>query len=75
MFGKGASTELYSPANISFPYKAINKALEDGIVAIVPDIDLEPRDQDLLTLASPYPYSYGICTLGRNSEYGYYKPN
>ncbi|KAM0345094.1 hypothetical protein ACHAPU_006980 [Fusarium lateritium] len=44
IFGKGAIKELFSPRNGLFLHTAIKKALELGLVAIVPDIDLEPKD-------------------------------
>ncbi|KAF4457818.1 hypothetical protein F53441_332 [Fusarium austroafricanum] len=47
IFGKGASNELFSPRNGIFLEEAIKKALDQGKVAIVPDIDLDPKDPEL----------------------------
>ncbi|CAG9984344.1 unnamed protein product [Clonostachys byssicola] len=44
IFGQGASKELFQPVNGLFLHRRIEKALKDGLLAIVPDIDLEPVD-------------------------------
>lgn len=44
IFGKGASEELFAPENGLFLHKHIENALNKGLLAIVPDLDLDPAD-------------------------------
>ncbi|KAF7560138.1 hypothetical protein G7046_g4011 [Stylonectria norvegica] len=47
IFGDGASSELFTATNGLFLHFHIEKALDDGVLAIVPDLDLEPADPSL----------------------------
>ncbi|QPC71898.1 hypothetical protein HYE68_002650 [Fusarium pseudograminearum] len=44
IFGRGSSDDLFSPCNGLFLHQEIEAALENGYIAIVPDLDLEPAD-------------------------------
>ncbi|KAF4419181.1 hypothetical protein FACUT_11561 [Fusarium acutatum] len=44
IFGAGAREELFAPENGLFLHVTIEKALEKGKIAIVPDIDMEPAN-------------------------------
>ncbi|EYB28008.1 hypothetical protein FG05_30291 [Fusarium graminearum] len=44
IFGGGSSDDLFSPCNGLFLHKRIEAALENGYIAIIPDLDLEPAD-------------------------------
>ncbi|CAI0643352.1 unnamed protein product [Colletotrichum noveboracense] len=46
IFGPGTVKELFKAQNGLFLHKDIEQALDDGVLAIVPDIDLEPADLD-----------------------------
>ncbi|EQB58592.1 hypothetical protein CGLO_01143 [Colletotrichum gloeosporioides Cg-14] len=46
IFGAGTLKELFKAQNGLFLHKDIEQALDDGVLAIVPDIDLEPADLD-----------------------------
>ncbi|KAJ0382790.1 hypothetical protein COL922a_011831 [Colletotrichum nupharicola] len=46
IFGPGTVKELFKAQNGLFLHKDIEQALDDGVRAIVPDIDLEPADLD-----------------------------
>ncbi|KAH8680730.1 hypothetical protein BX600DRAFT_504485 [Xylariales sp. PMI_506] len=43
-FGKGARDEIFSPKNGIFLHKAIEKAMDMGLITIVPDMELEPEN-------------------------------
>lgn len=47
IFGKGASSEIFSAVNGLFLDTEIEDALNKGLIAIVPDVDLEPRNPQL----------------------------
>ncbi|KAI8245730.1 hypothetical protein K4K55_000939 [Colletotrichum sp. SAR 10_96] len=47
IFGPGTIKELFKAQNGLFLHKDIEQALDDGVLAIVPDVDLEPADLDL----------------------------
>ncbi|KAF5981983.1 hypothetical protein FBULB1_4485 [Fusarium bulbicola] len=47
IFGKGSIDELFAPVNGLLLTKKIKEALAMGVVAIVPDIELEPADPKL----------------------------
>ncbi|UZP40130.1 hypothetical protein NXS19_007946 [Fusarium pseudograminearum] len=44
IFGRGSSDDLFSPCNGLFLHYRIEAALENGYIAIVPDLELEPAD-------------------------------
>ncbi|KAM0368860.1 hypothetical protein ACHAPK_006522 [Fusarium culmorum] len=44
IFGRGSTDDLFSPCNGLFLHHEIEAALENGYIAIVPDLDLEPAD-------------------------------
>ena len=44
IFGKGSRDEIFSPLNGLFLHTDIEKALDYGFIAIVPDTELEPRN-------------------------------
>ncbi|UPL00075.1 hypothetical protein LCI18_011009 [Fusarium solani-melongenae] len=46
IFGQGASEEIFSPCNGLFLHVDIESALDKGLIAFVPDVDLEPADID-----------------------------
>ena len=46
IFGPGSKDEIFSPRNGLFMRKSISNALDEGRIAIVPNVDLEPKDQD-----------------------------
>ena len=41
IFGEGSQSELFSAVNGLFLHKEIEAALDKGVIAIVPDVDLE----------------------------------
>ncbi|KAF4976145.1 hypothetical protein FZEAL_7164 [Fusarium zealandicum] len=47
IFGKGSVSEIFSPLNGLFLHKTVEAALDKGLIAIVPDVDLEPAGPDL----------------------------
>ena len=47
IFGSGAKAEIFSPENGLFLGEKIEKALDQGLIAIVPNVDLEPKDKDI----------------------------
>jgi len=44
IFGLGAKADIFSPENGLFLDEEI---LDQGLIAIVPDVDLQPKDKDL----------------------------
>ena len=44
IFGKGSRDEIFSPLNGLFLHKDIEKSLDYGFIAIIPDTELEPRN-------------------------------
>jgi hypothetical protein len=44
IFGEGSQSELFSAVNGLFLHKEIEAALDKGVIAIVPDVDLEPDE-------------------------------
>jgi hypothetical protein len=44
IFGEGSQSELFSAVNGLFLHHRIEDALEKGVIAIVPDVDLEPQE-------------------------------
>ncbi|KAI2620582.1 hypothetical protein GGR54DRAFT_105488 [Hypoxylon sp. NC1633] len=47
IFGLGARDDVFSPVNGLFMLGDIEKALDQGLIALVPDVDLEPKDSRL----------------------------
>ncbi|KAK7427508.1 hypothetical protein QQZ08_005950 [Neonectria magnoliae] len=46
IFGKGAQKEIFSPLNGLFLHEIIEDALNKGLVAIVPDVAMEPKNPE-----------------------------
>ncbi|OBS29628.1 hypothetical protein FPOA_03567 [Fusarium poae] len=77
IFGKGSREELFSYKNGLLLHEEIEKALANGSVAIVPDIDLEPtnpelplddkeeRDQRILAWQKSKPKEYKFMVLNK----------
>ncbi|KAG8677763.1 hypothetical protein FPOAC2_03903 [Fusarium poae] len=77
IFGKGSRKELFSYKNGLLLHEEIEKALANGSVAIVPDIDLEPanpelplddkeeRDQRILAWQKSNPKEYKFMVLNK----------
>jgi HNH endonuclease len=47
IFGPGAKAEIFSPVNGLFLSEHVEKALDQGLLALIPDVDLEPKDSHL----------------------------
>ncbi|KAF4458750.1 hypothetical protein FALBO_14504 [Fusarium albosuccineum] len=47
IFGKGSVDEIFSPLNGLFLHVKVEAALDKGLIAIVPDVDLEPADRQI----------------------------
>ncbi|CEI68060.1 hypothetical protein FVEN_g7671 [Fusarium venenatum] len=79
IFGKGSQKELFSYKNGLLLHEDIKKALENGFVAIVPDIDLEPasprlplndkeeRDQRIRAWQKAKPKEYKFIVLNKKN--------
>ncbi|RDL40123.1 uncharacterized protein BP5553_00102 [Venustampulla echinocandica] len=47
IFGPGANADVFSPNNGLFLDEWVEKALDQGLIAFVPNVDLEANDKDL----------------------------
>ncbi len=47
IFGLGAKEDIFSPLNGLFLSEEVEKALDRGLLAIVPDVDFDPKDSSL----------------------------